>query len=268
MLDLELRPSDKVLTANLNALAGNEYPGRIIAMSANIIAYGLTGRGPDTRDREFIPSLGGFKTSSPTKTEEEMAAVEDAALIYYQATLSLPGLHVASNGAQTEPILQRMEAGLSLGSALKTAGEVPGKTIDGVVQMIDLSRYEPDTNHTPRIASARDLRPDAAVPFGLTIVRKDEFSDTPLLNFYGIRSDDNIPEGVGYVVQTYNGNSDGLLPSFDKVPYPIEFAGDAKTAATALWNLLNEERKVAVLAQTIDTYTGEITGRHTISIHD
>lgn len=265
-----MNPDPTTMRENLNALRANKYPGRLIVVSKYVTAYALTGRRPSSRGRWFVESATGYQTTSPTKTPGEMAAEPDAALIYYQATLNRAGLHVVTNGAQTEPIMHNMiDANMDFEQAVKKAPRVP----DGKGGMIDLSIYEPDKpNFTSRISAIRDLRPGAQAALALSVVRRDPRDGLPHYSFSGIADFENLDPNVAYVVHTYNGDApEGEpLPSFDKkVAYPVQLKQkDAKFVAETVMDWLNDENRVAVLAHSYDIDTGELAESHAVSIHD
>ncbi len=270
MLVLEQHPPAEELEANARLLEQTDYPGRVIVMGLDQLGtealqvYILTGRSDFSRDRVFEELPDGFKTKSPTKTQEEMDVTPNAALIYYKAIrngIANDGdkwLHVVSNGAQTDSVFEGMIYEADLESAAKAA-----PTVDG----IDLSKYEPDEpNNTPRITGAIDFYEEAATAFGLTIVRKDKHSGEPIYKTYGLPTIRHLAAGVGYVLQTYKGNGEPI-PSFDQAPYAIELDRDVESTAQAIWAILNKGTRVALVAQAIDLQSGEVVDGYTIDIH-
>lgn len=250
---------------NAQMLAENEYPGRVIVMGLDQLGthalqtYALMGRSPDSRDRIFSEEQDGFRTTSPTKTEAEMAAAPNSKLIYYKAIRNGDGLHVVSNGAQTDPIFDALtDLQVDLEQASIAAPEVDG---------IKLSRYEPDDpNFTPRITGVVDLRASAPTSFGMTEVRKDIDSSVPVYNSYKHGTVQDVTPGVGYVIQTYNGNGNPL-PSFDRKPYAIELGKGVEDTAKTIWGLLNKDNRVALVTQAIDLASGEAVDHYMIDIH-
>jgi IMP cyclohydrolase len=111
MRHLELTADRATLDAGLQRMAENEYPGRWMALGINTVgnlalqAYALTGRSSGSRNRIFEEDADGIRTVAPGKTAAEMAAEPNANLIYYRAMRDVGGMHVVSNGAQTEPVL-------------------------------------------------------------------------------------------------------------------------------------------------------------------
>ena len=123
---------------DLNAyLAGNEYPGRGIAIAMApdgrqmFIGYFIMGRSANSRNRVFdpLPERGGICTMAA-----DPAKLEDPSLIIYNPVLTLGSTHIVTNGDQTDTIYDAMCRGQSFADALRTR------------------TFEPDgPNWTPRI---------------------------------------------------------------------------------------------------------------------
>jgi IMP cyclohydrolase len=183
MPELQLNRNYPEAYDNLVELGENDYPGRIAMMGLSatgdlaIQAYAIMGRSTSSRTRIFTDEgAGSVRTTAPGKTQEEMAATENAELIYYQASAAGEGVYVISNGAQTDSVYKGILRGYTLGAAVETAA---------IVGNVDLSRYEPDApNYTPRITSVIDLRKNAPTPFGFSIVRKEPDTDEPIRTTY------------------------------------------------------------------------------------
>jgi IMP cyclohydrolase len=185
---------------------------------------------------------------APDKTEEEMAATPGAELIYYKAMADANGIYVASNGAQTEPVLERMqERSLSAAVLLAptiTVGEGPDS------KQVELSSFEPDDNHTPRVTGALSIYP-TATEFGLSVVRRNPETGKPLRKTYTVPKLSDVPPGVGFGVQTYNGNGTPL-PSFDRLPYALPLGENVADTAYSIWEALNPDNRVAVVVRSIE----------------
>ena len=109
---------------DLNAyLAGNEYPGRGIAVAMApdgrqiFIGYFIMGRSANSRNRVFdpLPERGGICTMAA-----DPAKLEDPSLIIYNPVLTLGSTHIVTNGDQTDTIYDGMCRGLSFADALRT----------------------------------------------------------------------------------------------------------------------------------------------------
>lgn len=263
---LNLEPSQKTVAEGERFLANNEYPGRVIIMGLNspgdlaIQAYALTGRSEGSRNRVLVPEPAGdnpdytvgVRTVAPDMTPEEMAQVENAGLIYYRAMDEMDGDYVVSNGAQTEPVLHSLLRqqnirfdNFDLEFAVRAAPTVNG---------VDLSKYEPDTpNYTPRITGAL-YEADGKTPFGLSIISKSRDTRAKYATYKGknLRA---LTPGVGYGIQTYAGNG-APLPSFDREPYAFPLGETTEEVAHSIWNVLNQDNRVAVVVRSVDIYSG------------
>ena len=109
---------------DLNAyLAGNEYPGRGIAVAMApdgrqmFIGYFIMGRSANSRNRVFdpLPERGGICTMAA-----DPAKLEDPSLIIYNPVLTLGTTHIVTNGDQTDTIYDGMCRGQSFADALRT----------------------------------------------------------------------------------------------------------------------------------------------------
>ncbi len=247
--------------AGQEALATNVYPGRVAIMglsqdgSTFMQAYAIMGRSEGSRDRIFTQEGTSVRTVAPRKTAEEMAQTPMSELIYYRALRTNDaGLHVVSNGAQTDPVFEAMLAGRSFAEAVASA-----PTVDDV----DLSAYEPDgDNSTPRITGVIDVRPEAVTQFGLVVVSRNRNNPKGVDDVdYKIRTARlaDFAPGEGYGVQTYNGDGDPL-PSFDQEPFAYPIGRTFQDAAHDLWDALNAENRVAVVARAISPETGRSVG--------
>jgi IMP cyclohydrolase len=249
------------LGSGLSDLRSNEYPGRVAMMGIGLDgdialqAYAIMGRSEESRDRIFVQDGTSIRTTAPRKTPEEMAATKNSNLIFYRALGSVGNVHVVSNGAQTDPILDDILYGFSLEEAARQAPTVKGTDLED----IDLAAYEPDSpNFTPRITGVIDLRPSTPTPFGLAVVSKNQETGEPDYAVYTTDLDE-LESGVGFGVQTYNGNGNPL-PSFDREPWAIPFGRNTVDTAHMLWNTLNSENVVSLAVRAIDLETGEAVG--------
>lgn len=258
MPELRRGPESEQSFENFKA---NPYPGRIAIMGTAgsedsvVQAYALMGRSPGSKDRIFVQEGNSIRTVAPGKSAEEMAAMPMSELIYYRALDGRRGVHVVSNGAQTDPVLDLAVAGKSLSFAVRNAGIVDG---------VDLSSFEPDApNFTPRITGVIDFNPKAVTNFGLEVVRRNPATNTPVHSSY-FADPNKLEAGVGFGVSTYNGNGDPL-PSFDQYPFEFEMGKDRQETAHKLWELLNPEYRVAVVVREIDISSKQVSGTEIIN---
>jgi IMP cyclohydrolase len=115
------------LEAGKRDLEENEYPGRIEGQGVSedresVVQFcALTGRSGPSRNREYVEEGGAVRTVAIGMTEEEMRAVPDADLIFYKVMDGANGIFVASNGAQTEPVLDYLQRHPVLEAAVRSA---------------------------------------------------------------------------------------------------------------------------------------------------
>ena len=118
-------------------LAGNEYPGRGIAIGRtpcgkNIrVAYWIMGRSENSRNRVFVEDGEGIRTQAfdPSK-------LEDPSLIIYAPVRVIDGKTIVTNGDQTDTVYDFLKEGKTSEEALRTR------------------EFEPDgPNWTPRISA-------------------------------------------------------------------------------------------------------------------
>ena len=93
-------------------LAGNEYPGRGIAIGRtpcgkNIrVAYWIMGRSENSRNRVFVEDGEGIRTQAfdPSK-------LEDPSLIIYAPVRVIDGKTIVTNGDQTDTVYDFLKEG-------------------------------------------------------------------------------------------------------------------------------------------------------------
>jgi len=256
MATLELAPSLADIKTGESKLRQNEYPGRVLILGRvahyAVVAYALTGRSEPSRNRVFAQEADGYRTlpvTAQTEADGSTRKVRDMTtpfdpIRHYKATKHKKGLFVATNGAQTDYILEDMLKAATLEDAMRAAPEVDG---------IKLSEFEPaETDFTPRIASYVDLTAYAHRPTtGLGRVRRDDDSGLPIYDTWTAPSIDALPSEVGYVMQTYRGDGKPL-PAFIEDPYMVPLHEDIEVATAQIWDMLPEANRAALLVTAID----------------
>lgn len=222
---------------NMEALRGNPYPGRGIVMGLNkqgdqaIQVYWVMGRSENSRNRVLA------RDGDTVRTEPfDASKVQDPSLIIYTAMRVVNGVHIVSNGDQTDSVADAIGAGETFEGALKQR------------------THEPDApNFTPRITG--EYIPNSNLPFSLSIIGKDPSGGTePVRSLYSF----GHANGIGDVVHTYKGDGDPL-PSFDGKPYPVLLEGPVDEIAQTYWDLLNPDNRVSLVAKGISIKTGEVS---------
>ena len=217
-------------------LAGNEYPGRGIAIAKApdgrqmFIGYWIMGRSANSRNRVFepLPDRGGIETRAA-----DPAKLEDPSLIIYNPVLTLGRTHIVTNGDQTDTIFDGMCRGQSFEAALRTR------------------TFEPDgPNWTPRISGA--VYADGS--FQLSILKSADGNGDSVQRYFF-----DYPQpvaGEGRFISTYkcNGNP---IPSFEGEPMRFDCPRTVGEFAAMIWQNLNNDNKVSFFARVIDLESGE-----------
>ncbi len=206
-------------------LSANAYPGRGILIGTRpggepLIVYFIMGRSDNSRNRVFVPDA-----LEVIIEPFDLAKVEDPSLIIYRPLKQLDQQLIISNGDQTDTIYQALLTGGSFDSALRSR------------------RFEPDApNFTPRISGLLDERTGH---YRLSILKAADAQ--------GQRCDRQFFEyeaapGIGHFIHTYaqDGNP---LPSFKGEPLKVSIPQDMAGFAAALWQALNHDNRVALLAR-------------------
>lgn len=221
---------------NLDILAANPYPGRLLVVGfsgqAAVQAYAIEGRSCGSRNRVFAQQDNIVSTEIADTLED----VGDPQLTIYDAMRQVGDVHVVSNGAQTNTVAQYLRSGRSFAEAM------------GVTE------HEPDKpNYTPRITAFIDegAGHDEYPRVGISVIRRNPETAESVRSFYTDNSPKiNLSDGVGYAVHTYRGDGNPL-PSFNVPPFSIPVKSDATEMAEMLWNNLDLDNRVSVAAKTI-----------------
>lgn len=131
-------------------LRANPYPGRGIVMGVNkerthaIQVYWIMGRSENSRNRVLVVNP---MEEDVVRTEPfDPTRVEDPSLIIYTAMREVEGVHLVSNGDQTDTVADAMKAGITFAAGLAQR------------------THEPDApNYTPRITG--EYSPNFGIPF-------------------------------------------------------------------------------------------------------
>lgn len=224
---------------NATALKANPYPGRGIITGLDeagknfVQVYWIMGRSENSRNRIFVEDGEGRVRTAPA----DPSKVKDPSLIIYTAMDVVPddyAVHVVSNGAQTDDVIQYEKYYSSLQGALEG------------------QKYEPDApNFTPRITSICSIR-DGDDYIEMSILKKSPFGDGCSRHFY--RFDEFFP-GLGYCITTYMKDGDPL-PSFEGDPYLMPLKGNMGEVARHIWSLLDQENRISLAVKFISMNDG------------
>ena len=218
-----------------NYLAGNEYPGRGIAVALApdgkkiFIGYFIMGRSANSRNRVFspLPERGGIETKAA-----DPAQMQDPSLIIYNPVLTLGKTHIVTNGDQTDTIFDALCAGHSFADALRTR------------------TFEPDgPNWTPRVSAI--VYADGG--YAMSILKSaDGCGDSVQRYFY------EYPQpvaGEGHFLSTYRCNG-SPIPSFEGEPLRFAAPDTIGAFASMIWQNLNADNKVSFFARVVDLESG------------
>ena len=215
-------------------LAGNEYPGRGIAIGRtpcgkNIrVAYWIMGRSENSRNRVFVEDGEGIRTQAfdPSK-------LEDPSLIIYAPVRVIDGKTIVTNGDQTDTVYDFLSQGKTSEEALRTR------------------KFEPDgPNWTPRISAVIEGK-----GMQMSILKSEDVEGSSCIrNFFEY---EQLKEGTGRFISTYKHNGNPI-PSFEGEPLEFELACQPFDEwSSSIWNALNNDNKVSLFTRVINIETGE-----------
>ncbi len=216
-------------------LAGNEYPGRGIAIAKApdgkqmFLGYFIMGRSANSRNRVFdpIPERGGIETKAA-----DPAKCEDPSLIIYNPVLTLGKTHIVTNGDQTDTIFDTLCRGGSFADALRTR------------------TFEPDgPNWTPRVSGI--VYADGS--YQLSILKSADGNGESVQRYF---YDYSQPvAGEGHFISTYRANG-SPIPSFEGEPLRFAAPRTVGEFANGIWASLNADNKVSFFARVLDLESG------------
>lgn len=228
----------EIAQTNYQALCTNPYPGRGIVVGTQpdgnvIMVTWIMGRSPNSRNRIYSrDDWGRVYTEAADPT-----AMKDPSLIIYNAMNERDDLFVASNGNQTDTVIEA--AGTqTLHDVLFDEGTI----------------YEPDEpNFTPRItASVNAYEVFRLIEF--EILKRSRWSPSCDRQSFIYEM---IEKGFGLCVTTYTGDGNPL-PPFEGEPYLLPIPeGGCEYVAGYFWEALNRDNRVAIAAKEINLVTIE-----------
>jgi IMP cyclohydrolase len=212
------------MESNIEWLKNNLYPGRGIVMGLgpggeHVQIYWLMGRSENSKNRIFAQNQDG---SVSTKAFDEKKLI-DSSLIIYNPFKIANGVHIISNGDQTDTIAKFLANGKSAEEALKTR------------------TYEPDApNYTPRISGI--FYPNGS--YALSIL-KASCNKNPKRESIFIEKETGIAN-MGEMLTTYEGDLDPLQ-SFAGLPLLMPIKNTAQENLDFYWGMLNPKYRISIL---------------------
>ncbi|QYR23500.1 IMP cyclohydrolase [Paenibacillus sp. sptzw28] len=223
---------NEILQANKEKLQANSYPGRgiIIGMTPSgehyVQVYWIMGRSENSRNRIF--ELEGDFVKNKAYDEAKMT---DPSLIIYYPLKSTSGMHIITNGDQTDTIYNGLNDNETFESSLFKR------------------EYEPDPPHfTPRISGIINTEQRG---YKLSILKSAQGRPQVCVrNFYSYNA--FIP-GEGHCIHTYDGELNGRLISFNGEPFILPLFDGLQEVKEYYWNLLNPANRISLLVKFIRT---------------
>ncbi|MCI8623369.1 MAG: inosine monophosphate cyclohydrolase [Provencibacterium sp.] len=219
-------------------LRQNDYPGRgiLLGRSADgehaVAAYFIMGRSENSCNRIFVPEGDGLRTQAydPSK-------LQDPSLVIYAPVRVLGERTIVTNGDQTDTIYEALSQGGSFEDALRTR------------------TFEPDPPiYTPRISGLLEQNGD----YRLSILKSGEGDPSRTCRFF--YEYQNPQAGTGHLIHVYE--RDGNPPaSFSGEPVPVSFTGEIESFTHALWESLDEQKKISLFVRFIRLQDGRAETR-------
>ena len=238
---------------NLRALAANIYPGRGLAVGMDgtgrflVLLYWIMGRSPNSRNRIFVLDERGNLRTAPANP----SLVKDPSLIIYRAMTSRYGVHIVTNGDQTDTIAQYLDQERTWRQRLLFYG-LSTRQVSAAFNAALMTRcYEPDEpNNTPRISGLCYARL-GQVYAEISILRQSAFGTSIVGNCdrHSFRYDILAPE-LAYCITTYKGDGDPL-PAFEGEPYLVPLVGSIDDILDEYRQTLNSDNAVSLAAKFI-----------------
>lgn len=247
MAELSYEWGPDAAIGNLEQLGANTYPGRGIVLGrstdgeAAVQVYWIMGRSEGSRNRIF----GENGESIRTEVFDGNKETGNPDLTLYNAMSPVrKGVHVVSNGRQTDEIVRAMRQH-------KGEGDMGAHT--AFVESLDDWGFEDDEpNYTPRISGFTTTE-----TYGMSSISRHPLTGEPV-HVFGRGDLGDIPTGHGLAVHTYKGDGKPL-PAFTDHPFPVPVLGSAQETAEMFWEKgLNPDNRVAIAARFITLRTGEV----------
>ncbi|MGO4345833.1 IMP cyclohydrolase [Paenibacillus sp. MCAF9] len=213
-------------------LFNNPYPGRtiIVGMSPSgkhfVQVYWIMGRSANSRNRIFERNEQFVRNIA-----YDAAKMEDPSLIIYDPIKSMNGMHIISNGDQTETIYEAYGKSATFEDALKSR------------------KFEPDAPHyTPRISGIIDTE---SALYSLSILKTRQ--NDPSFCIRHFFHYDSFTKGIGHCIHTYKGEENGILRSFEGEPLEVPLFDSMDETAQFYWSSINADHKISLLVKFIHT---------------
>ena len=228
--------AEEIAQANFEQLSKNPYPGRGLVLGRSdentwVILYWIMGRSTNSRNRRFVTEGTSLRTEPV-----DLSLVSDPSLIIYEAMLELPGIYLVSNGDQTRTMVESLQSGGSIETALATR------------------EREPDApNFTPRISGMLRVGKNG-VSTVLNILKASPLDPAQTDRYFYYPA---MPKtGFGFGLTTYSGDGNPL-PSFTGDPLLLPCTGTAEQILETYWNALNTDNRISLAVKEISIREGK-----------
>ncbi|PWW04765.1 IMP cyclohydrolase-like protein [Paenibacillus cellulosilyticus] len=218
-------------------LFAKPYPGRTLIVgqtpsaSHYVQVYWTMGRSVNSRNRVFEREGNHIKN-----TAFDPALMEDPSLIIYYPVRDWNGIHIVSNGDQTDTIYEGVQRGESF------------------QQLLTTREFEPDPPHyTPRISAVIDCGNKS---YTLSILKTNDNDPSVCQRQFFDYS--GFEPGAGHCLHTYSAEFDGILKPFVGEPFEVPLFDDIEATADFYWERLNSDNKISLLVKFIDVSTQTI----------
>lgn len=247
MAELSYEWGPDAAISNLEQLGANTYPGRGIVLGrspdgeAAVQVYWIMGRSEGSQNRVFAENGESVRTEV---FDDDLEKGDPELTLYNAMSPVRRGVHVVSNGRQTDSIVRAMR---------KHKGEGAVGTHAAFVESLDNWKFEPDEpNFTPRISGFT-----TSSSYGVSSISRHPLTGEPV-HVFGRGKLEKIEMGHGLALHTYEGDGNPL-PAFTDYPFPVPILGSAQETAEMFWEKgLNPDNRVAIAARFITRRTGEV----------
>ena len=221
-------------------IKGNSYVGRGIVIGKSedgekaVVAYFIMGRSENSRNRVFVEKDGGIIIYPFDESK-----VEDPSLIIYSPIRRFENKLVATNGDQTDTVIEFLEK---------------GKTFE---EALDTRCFEPvGPNWTPRISGMITFL-ENDFSYKMNILKSADAEGTECNRFnYSYKA----LNGLGHFIHTYvcDGNP---IPTFQGEPERVDIPDDIDEFTDKIWNNLDEDNRISLYVRYINLKDGTETNR-------
>lgn len=220
---------------SIEQLFANPYPGRTLIVgltpsaSHYVQVYWTMGRSVNSRNRVFEREGNHIRNAAFNP-----AWMENPSLIIYYPVRDWNGMHIVSNGDQTDTIYDGIQQGIQQGRKFE--------------QLLMTRDFEPDSPHyTPRISAVINT---ASMSYTLSILKTHDNDPSVCLRHFFDYS--TFKPGIGHCIHTYRSEESGVLKPFVGEPFEVPIMESMEDTADYYWDRLHSDNKISLLVKFID----------------